>query len=96
MGNSLLAKEEGHPIEVRLVGVCLAVAVWDERRRATGTVVDVGRGERDARSVLDIEVGLFNNSISIIPCRRRVLGSSNLNTRLRLVIATVVDPNGGV
>ena len=82
MGNSLLAEEESDPIEIRLVSVCLAVAVWDERRGATGTVVDVGCGERDARSVLDIEVGLFDNSVSIHPCRRRVLDSSNLNTGL--------------
>jgi len=45
------------------VGRCLRIRV--EGRRATSRVVDIGRGEGHADSILDVEIG-FNTGIVLI------------------------------
>ena len=90
-----MVKDEVQPIEVRLVSVSVSSLIGVEGRRAAGAVVDVGRGEGNTLSVLDIEIGLQDDPTSISPYHITMAHVTYLNARITLVITTAIDFDSG-
>lgn len=68
--NSGLGQDEVEPVEIGLVRVRGRVLVGYEGRRATGTIIDIGRRERDSFGVLNIQISLSGKATSVSWLRR--------------------------